>query len=109
MDNLVDDYSSDNLSQNDSTSNILAQTDSSTKWLQAIFFDREHDEYLILDVLNGLRPKIPINIPQDLVELIERLHQDPAKRVSNNIDFEYECRGLIREAEYAKLEFPKNK
>ncbi|RIB21830.1 hypothetical protein C2G38_2175548 [Gigaspora rosea] len=73
------------------------------------FFDREHDEYLILDVLNGLRPKIPINIPQDLVELIERLHQDPAKRVSNNIDFEYECRGLIREAEYAKLEFPKNK
>ncbi|CAG8576279.1 5951_t:CDS:2, partial [Racocetra fulgida] len=45
------------------------------------FSDRKHDEYLILDILNGLRPKIPSNIPQDLIELMETCwHQDPEKR-----------------------------
>ncbi|RIB13815.1 hypothetical protein C2G38_1701843 [Gigaspora rosea] len=36
------------------------------------FSNREHDEYLILDILYGLRPKIPISIPQELVGLMER-------------------------------------
>ncbi|CAG8689331.1 15807_t:CDS:1, partial [Racocetra fulgida] len=45
------------------------------------FSDRKHDEYLILDILNGLCSKIPSNIPQDLIELMETCwHQDPEKR-----------------------------
>ncbi|CAG8811252.1 25298_t:CDS:2, partial [Racocetra persica] len=30
-----------------------------------------HDEHLILDILNGIRPKIPIDIPQELVKIME--------------------------------------
>ncbi|CAG8825088.1 29728_t:CDS:2 [Gigaspora margarita] len=41
------------------------------KWLQAIF-QSEHDEYLILDILNDLRPKISIKISQKLVGLMEK-------------------------------------
>ncbi|RIB18441.1 kinase-like domain-containing protein, partial [Gigaspora rosea] len=45
------------------------------------FSNRKHDEYLILDILDGIRPKIPTNIPKELVELMERCwHQDPEKR-----------------------------
>ncbi|RIB19361.1 kinase-like domain-containing protein, partial [Gigaspora rosea] len=45
------------------------------------FSDRKHDEYLILDILDGHRPKIPTNIPHELVEFMEICwHQDPKKR-----------------------------
>ncbi|RIB28176.1 kinase-like domain-containing protein [Gigaspora rosea] len=48
------------------------------------FSDRKHDECLILDILDGLRPKIPSNIPQDLVELMNRYwDSDPEKRCTN--------------------------
>ncbi|RIB23571.1 kinase-like domain-containing protein [Gigaspora rosea] len=42
--------------------------------------DHKHNEYLILDILNGLCPKIPTNTPQELVEIMERCwHQVPEK------------------------------
>ncbi|RIB27561.1 kinase-like domain-containing protein, partial [Gigaspora rosea] len=46
------------------------------------FSDRKHDEYLILDILDGLRPKIPSNILQELIELMNKCwHSDPLKRL----------------------------
>ncbi|RIB27565.1 kinase-like domain-containing protein [Gigaspora rosea] len=60
------------------------------------FSDRKHDEYLILDILDGLHPKIPSNIPQDLIELINRCwHSNPEKRFPNFYDIISPLNSLI--------------
>ncbi|CAG8555061.1 18181_t:CDS:2, partial [Gigaspora rosea] len=82
------------------------------------FSDRKHDEYLILDILDGLRPKIPINIPQDLIELMETCwHQDPKQRIFPTSyrktlkmnDLGYELEKLIRKVEIGEVKFLENK
>ncbi|RIB28538.1 kinase-like domain-containing protein [Gigaspora rosea] len=82
------------------------------------FSDRKHDEYLILDILNGLRPKIPTNTPQELVEIMERCwHQVPEKRkfidasgVSiGSDDPSSELGDLIYKTRNRKIIFPENK
>ncbi|RIB09285.1 kinase-like domain-containing protein, partial [Gigaspora rosea] len=82
------------------------------------FSDRKHDEYLILDILNGLRPKIPINIPKDLIELMEKCwHQDPEKRrfmtFNNNLTHMHflgnKLKELIRKVEIGEVKFLENK
>ncbi|CAG8489829.1 1429_t:CDS:2 [Cetraspora pellucida] len=77
------------------------------------FSDRKHDGYLILDILNDLRPKIPTNIPQDFVELMELCwHSDPKKRfVSNRIypdSLQYKLGEFLRKAEKGEIKFPEN-
>ncbi|RIB19584.1 hypothetical protein C2G38_2015748 [Gigaspora rosea] len=98
------------------------------------FSDREHDELLILDILNGLRPKIPANVPQDLIKLIEQCwHQDPEKRkfiiapeekkTISQLEKKYiereklwnggnlgsELVELVRKAETGAIKFPENR
>ncbi|CAG8812526.1 21448_t:CDS:1, partial [Racocetra persica] len=36
------------------------------------FSDHIHDEYLILDILNGLRPELINNLPQPYIDLMEK-------------------------------------
>ncbi|CAG8667665.1 5961_t:CDS:2 [Racocetra fulgida] len=79
------------------------------------FSDRKHDEFLILDIINGLRPKIPINIPQELVDLMEICwHQDPEKRklhkrynytLKKYVDW---LKDLIMKVEKGEIKFPEN-
>lgn len=82
------------------------------------FSDRKHDEYLILNILDGLRPKIPNNIPHELVEFMEICwHRDPKKRkqvLPNsfwNVREGYwgnELYELIRRTEEGEIKFPEN-
>ncbi|CAG8787833.1 18858_t:CDS:2, partial [Racocetra fulgida] len=83
------------------------------------FSDRKHDEHLILDILNGLRPEIRTNTPQDLVELMERCwHSDSEKRIFKGFDgtllmrtyyLRYELGILIDKAKRGEIKFPENK
>ncbi|CAG8614456.1 25569_t:CDS:2, partial [Gigaspora rosea] len=82
------------------------------------FYDRKHDEHLIMYILDGLRPKIPTNIPKELVELMERCwHQYPEKRnfsrsykSEKRINYLYgELDTLINKAEKGKIKFTDNK
>ncbi|CAG8688009.1 1710_t:CDS:2, partial [Gigaspora rosea] len=83
------------------------------------FSNRKHDEYLILDILDGIRPKIPTNIPKELVELMERCwHQDPEKRKFSHYYDESEKRinylqtelwTLYEKARDEKIKFTDNK
>ncbi|CAG8775967.1 7108_t:CDS:1, partial [Gigaspora rosea] len=57
-------------------------------------------------ILDGLCPKIPINIPQELVKLMERCwHRDPKKRINN---LKNELMYLILKAESGEIKFPEN-
>ncbi|CAG8513409.1 15512_t:CDS:2, partial [Racocetra fulgida] len=89
------------------------------------FSDRKHDEHLILDILNGFRPKIPTDIPHELVKLLERCWDpDPKKRTFKDFinfsilgfweqrrrremgDLGYELDQLIRKAKSGEIKFP---
>ncbi|RIB19579.1 kinase-like domain-containing protein [Gigaspora rosea] len=80
------------------------------------FSDRKHDEHLILDILNGLRPKIPANVPQDLIKLIEKCwHQDSEKRFRTSKDkssfdnLVFELFKLVNKASRGEIKFPENR
>ncbi|RIB18443.1 hypothetical protein C2G38_1347007 [Gigaspora rosea] len=64
------------------------------------FSDCKHDEYLILDILDGILPKIPTNTPKELVELIERCWYQ---------DIEIELVTLLGKANNGEIKFTDNK
>ncbi|CAG8595563.1 17786_t:CDS:2 [Racocetra fulgida] len=68
------------------------------------FSDHKHDEYLILDILNSLCPKIPSSIPQDLIELMETCwHQDPEKKNYAKRKFTVQKKGFLSRYELNEL------
>ncbi|CAG8758304.1 2247_t:CDS:1 [Cetraspora pellucida] len=80
------------------------------------FSDRRNNEHLILDILSGLRPKIPINTPQDLVELMEICwHSDPKirekslgnKNPATGLKIRFE--NIIRKIEKEEIKFSENR
>ncbi|CAG8802207.1 10854_t:CDS:1, partial [Racocetra fulgida] len=83
------------------------------------FSDRKHDEHLILDILNGFRPEIPTNTPQDFVKLMEKCwHSDSEKRkfkdYRGNLSMRTYFLGreldeLIIKARRGEIKFPENK
>ncbi|CAG8560007.1 3220_t:CDS:2, partial [Cetraspora pellucida] len=63
-------------------------------------------------ILNGLRPKIPIDIPHELVEVVESCwHPDPDKRIK--LDPSWlglsNLSNIAYKAERGEIKFPENK
>ncbi|RIA99911.1 hypothetical protein C2G38_2236626 [Gigaspora rosea] len=80
------------------------------------FSDRRHNEYLILDILNGLRPKIPTNTPQDLIELMEMCwHSDQKKREKSlgnrnpTTGLKIKLENIINKIEKGEIKFSENR
>src|SRR5687767_15710248 len=49
--------------------------------LSCNFWDKNHDTDLIIEIVDGLRPPIVTNAPEDYIELMEECwHSDPKKR-----------------------------
>ncbi|CAG8757791.1 24363_t:CDS:2 [Cetraspora pellucida] len=70
----------------------------------------EHFTWTWIYILNGLRPKIPIDIPHELVKLLMEScwHSDPDKRIDLS-SYWLNLYEIIKKAEGGEIKFPENK